>query len=224
MLLPNLCPGCLATVAAAAGQVCADCRGSLNELPLPRCAACGGAVDGVLAVCGECLAGGPRPWRQAVSVYGYGGYVRDLVHRFKYRGAVYLAPFFAGAMAAAWRRHGLGRPELIVPVPMHWWRELWRGYNQAALLGHELGRLWGVPVRRALGRARWSRRQVELGREQRQKNLRRVFGVRRPAELAGKCVLLVDDVFTTGATLATAAGAVLDCKPSTVDVLTLARG
>jgi len=111
-----------------------------------------------------------------------------------------------------------------VPVPLHPWRLFRRRYNQAALLGHGLARLSGVPCRPdALGRLRATTSQGRMGRRQRQRNVAGAFALDRPAAVEGRRVLLVDDVLTTGATIDECIRALLVGGAKGVDVLTLAR-
>lgn len=223
-VLPPLCPVCLAAAGTGPGAPCALCATRLRELPEPRCPACGGGRDGVLAQCGECLAGPARPWTRAVSVFAFAGEVRELVHRFKYQGQSCLARFLGERLAGAWRRHGQGVPDAVVPVPLHWFREWLRGYNQAALLAAELARGLGAPVGGILRRTRWTRQQARLPQEERRRNVHTVFAVRRAAAVQGRHLLLVDDVLTTGATLGEAARALCQAGAARVDVITVARG
>ena len=142
----------------------------------------------------------------------YDGAIRDLIHAFKFAGLDYLgaplgehlalriAPLFGTAIP---------RPDLIVPVPLHWWRSMRRGFNQAHLLAAAIARVTGLPLRpRLLLRCRAGRRQLGSSRHERLRSLDACFEVprgltrRRPrAELEGRRILLVDDVLTTGATL-----------------------
>ncbi|OPZ27642.1 MAG: DNA utilization protein GntX [Lentisphaerae bacterium ADurb.BinA184] len=223
-VMPPVCPSCMAQLRADGDALCADCRGALRPLAAPRCRGCGGTVDGLLELCGDCLAGAARPWERAVSVFDYGGRMRELVHRFKYNGGVCLAPFFAAEMAAAWRRWAPDEPaEAVAPVPLHWRRRLRRGYNQAELLAAGIGAALGLPVRSLLRRARPTRQQARLEREARQRNVRGVFAARRRGAWP-ESVVVVDDVMTTGATLEAAVRELKAAGVKRVCVLTLARG
>ena len=223
LVLPPLCPLCQRPGGLDSEGVCPDCRPRLRDLPEPRCPACGGALAGVLGACGECLAAAERPWLRAVSVFPFQDAPRELVHRFKYQDQPWLARFLGGRLAANWHRHGGGhRPDAVVPVPLHPWREFRRGYNQAELLARELARALDCPLRSWLHRRRWTRQQARLDHAARQQNMRGVFRA-TPLPAGRPAVLLVDDVFTTGATLEAAARELLAAGAGSVRVATIAR-
>ncbi len=224
LVFPRVCAVCCRAPCDVLGEPCAACAREMAELPDPRCPACGGALDSVLACCGECLEHGARAWDHAVSVYDFGGLPREIIHRFKYGGQIALAPLLARRMARNWERFGLGMPDAIVPVPLHWLRELSRGYNQAELLARQMGKELQAPVRRQLRRARWTRQQARLPLAERRRNVTAVFVARRRAAGDGQHVLLVDDVMTTGATLGEAAAALKQAGAGRVSVITVARG
>jgi len=196
----------------------------MGTLPAPRCPQCGGACDGALAVCSDCLRGDARPWLQAVSAFPFRGLTREAVHRLKYKGDTALVPLFAAAMAADWRRYGHGELDVVVPVPLFWTRQLLRGYNQAELLARMVARQLGLPCERLLRRRRRTAQQARLDRAARQANVRGVFASRCGLRAAGRRVLLVDDVLTTGATLGEAARVLEAAEAVAVSVLTAARG
>lgn len=110
--------------------------------------------------------------------------------------------------------------DLVVPVPLHWRRQLLRGYNQAESIGRPLARLLGLPFGEALKRPRATAAQAGLGRDHRRANVRQAFRARRP--LSGH-ILLVDDVATTGATLDAAARALRRGGADRVTALAVAR-
>ena len=223
LVLPSLCPLCQRAGGLDGEGLCADCRSRLPDLPTPRCPSCGGTMGGVLGACGECLAVAARPWTRAVSVFPFQDAARELVHRFKYQDQPWLARFLGVRLAANWRRHGGGvLPDAIVPVPLHPWREFRRGYNQAELLARELARALDRPMRPWLRRCRWTRQQARLDHAARQRNVRGGFQVVRLPETR-PTLLLVDDVFTTGATLEAAARELLKGGAGAVMVATIAR-
>ena len=225
LLVPNLCPACGVRLSAELGEPCAECLAGWRPHAEPRCPGCGGHLDNALKFCGECLRmEEARPWDLAVSAAPFAGGIRDQIHRFKYQGATALARPFGRRMREAWERFGGAPPDAVVPVPLHWWRELRRGYNQAELLAREIAAPWGVPVENLLRRRRWTRQQARLPFHARQKNLQGVCAPRGPEAAAGRHLLLVDDVMTTGATLAAATETLRRAGAQQISVLTIARG
>lgn len=222
--MPALCPLCRAAVRPAGAVACDACLDALAVLPRPRCPACGGGRDGVLAQCSECLQFGERPWQHAVSAFVFRDAVRQAVHRLKYQGDPAVVPVLAAAMAADWQEHGREAVDVVTPVPLHWWRQCCRGYNQAELLARQVAGRLGLPCERLLRRRRHTAQQARLAAEARPANVQDVFARRRGARIAGRHVLLVDDVLTTGATLGEAARVLTAAQAAKVSVLTAARG
>lgn len=225
-LLPAQCMLCHAEVDEP-GRICADCWPGVAFVAEPLCPCCGTPFaipvpDGL--VCGACLRKPPR-FRRARAAFVYAGGGRELVLRFKRGDRTDLAPGLAGLM-----RHAgaalLADCDVIAPVPLHP-RRLWsRRFNQAALLAQALGRSSGKPVRLdLLERQRATRSLGHAGRAERRRILAGAIRVapRRAAEVAGRHVLLIDDVLTTGATASACCRALLQAGAVSVDVLTLAR-
>ena len=226
LVLPPLCLSCRAVVAEA-GSLCPDCWGKIAFLAPPFCAACGLPFEhdvGPDALCGACL-DDPFPFKRARSVFRYDDASRSLILRFKHADRLEGAPAFAKWMARAGADVLAGAP-VLVPVPLHRWRLLGRRYNQAAVLALALAKETGIRVETgALIRHRWTPVQGRLGRTERARNVRGAFSVapKRKAAVAGCDIVLVDDVMTTGITLAECAQALLKAGAARVDVLTLGR-
>lgn len=227
-VLPPLCLSC-GVVVAEPGSLCPQCWGGMGFLSAPLCHACGhpfdvdpgGAGD---MLCGPCLAK-PPSWNRARAVLRYDDASKPLILRFKHADRLEGAPAFARWMARAGAEM-LADAEILVPVPLHRWRLLARRYNQAALLALALGRQCGVAVAPdALVRLRRTLSQGHMDREQRRRNVAGAFALpeRRKALVAGKRVVLIDDVLTTGATLGECARVLLKTGAARVDVLTLGR-
>jgi ComF family protein len=153
------------------------------------------------------------------------GTVRRALHQLKYGGEQRLAAPLAAAMAARWRAAGAGG-DLVCPVPVHSSRERLRGYDQAVLLAEGMAGRLGMPCRRALNRERDTRPQFDLGRRARLTNVDGAFvlsGRLDRSELRGRWVILVDDVATTGSTLAACAAVLHEAGVTAVSAVTVAR-
>ncbi|WP_423602046.1 ComF family protein [Sphingomonas sp. MS122] len=200
LALPPRCPGC-SEVVEADHRFCASCWGEFTLIAPPWCAACNLPFEfdrGEEALCGQCLAVPPvhDGVRAAVA---YGPAARALVLKLKYGGRTAYAATAARLMA----RLMPGDAELLVPVPLHRWRIWGRGFNQAALIAHELARLRGVPADLdLLRRIRATPVLRGLGARGRAKAVAGAFAAAPGARerVAGRSVVLVDDVFTSGAT------------------------
>jgi ComF family protein len=198
----------------------------LGLLAPPWCRCCGFPLAHAFAeapLCGRC-AMEPPAFDRARAALRYDGQSSRIILGFKRGGRLDGVTLFAGWMAQAGAEL-LADADLILPVPLHRWRLLTRGFNQSAVLAQRISRLSGRPWAPALlERHRATASQQGLGAEARQENITAAsFRVRRPERVAGAKVLLVDDVLTTGATLAACAAVLRRAGAARVDALTLAR-
>jgi ComF family protein len=158
------------------------------------------------------------------AVYSYGSYegtLRELVHLFKYGGVTPLAGTFGKFLAQALPRETTF--DVIVPMPLHWFKKWQRGFNQSDVLAREIGKKWNVPVRNVILRKKATRPQSGLTNAKRRANMQGAFGMPRGRSLAGMRVLLVDDVVTTGATASACARVLKRAGATHVALLALAR-
>jgi len=200
-----------ASLDVAFPAVCSGCR---REGP-PLCTACLPALDARLMLPGGIPIGLPAelpaPLLQLEWCAPFSGPVRAALHDLKYAGEQRLAEPLGAAVGRRWARVGIGA-QVVVPVPVHAERERRRGYDQATLLAAVAAGHVGLPLALALERGRATVAQFELGRDERAANVAGAFRLRVSDPLgsraiAGRWVLLVDDVVTTGATLAACATA-----------------
>lgn len=125
----------------------------------------------------------------------------NIIHSLKYRRLTVLATLCGRAMADIVRfDFFLKQADLIVPVPLFWWKQLWRGYNQALLLAREISEICNIRTADVLTRVKNTKTQTRLDEHERRKNVRNAFTL-KSGEVRHKRILLVDDVLTTGATV-----------------------
>lgn len=226
VLFPDTCLACRMHVAKR-GTLCPDCWSGLHFIAEPICDITGTPFQhefGERMVSAEALAD-PPPYHRARAAVLHSGIARQLVQRLKYGDQTELAPWMADWMLRAGAEL-VRESDVVVPVPLHAVRFLARRYNQSAELARAIADRTGLAFEPgALRRIKPTRRQVGLTANERRVNVRGAFRVPPECEIAvaGRTVLLVDDVYTTGATIAAATKALLRAKASRVEVLTFSR-
>ena len=227
LLFPRRCPICDRPVEPYGALICEECA----QVPVPVgdsvCMKCGKPVEAEEEYCADCAARKHLYYR-GMAVYRYRS-VSGSLYRFKYDGRREYADFYGEGMARAMDRFlretgPRHAPELLIPVPCSAKRIRKRGYNQAALLARRLSGKTGIPASEGLLiRSRDTRAMRGMTAAERQINLKRTFhvygnGVRL------KSIMLIDDIYTTGATIDACAGALLEAGAEEVSFLTLAIG
>ena len=226
LVLPRRCLAC-GTPVAGDGALCAECWPAVRFLGPPLCAVCGYPFEfdpGAGALCGACAAQQPA-FDRARSVFVYDSASRGPLLAFKHADRTDAAPTFARLMAVA-AADLLPDADMIVPVPLHRRRLLARRFNQSALLAQALGRETAVAaIPDLMVRTRHTPSQGGLSATARRRNVTGAFAVRdgMADNVRGARVLMVDDVYTTGATVGACATALRRCGAAAVDVITLAR-
>lgn len=226
ILFPPACAGC-SRIVSAPGTLCASCWSSVRFLERPWCEVMGTPFShdmGKGFLSAEAIAN-PPPFQRARAAVSYSGVARSMVQGLKYSDQTNLAPWMAVWMMRAGSEI-LRDADLIVPVPLHRARFFWRRFNQSAELARALARLSGKRILPdVVERVKNTRQQVGLKLADRQENVRAAFLVppERQIEVAGRRILLVDDVYTTGSTVNAATKALVKGGATAVDVLTFAR-
>jgi len=227
VFFPPSCTFCGSARTECAPGLCTTCLGSIRRVSKPFCAQCGLPTPGLSlqesGLCGRCLSK-PPPYRKARYGLYYEGPLRDALISFKFHGALDIGRDLSHFMAEAFRNRFSGDEfDFIIPVPLHRRRLVRRGFNQAIVLSGHLSAGAGLPLERsALLKIKDTPPQVGLSRAQRVANLRNSFAVKDADRIRGKKILLVDDVATTGSTLAEAAKTLMKGGAATVSALALA--
>jgi len=208
--------------------LCPGCRSTLESMLVNfrSCPSCAAFILKDQERCMNCLSYSEHWFDSARAVFPYDGLVKDLIWRFKYQGESFLARPLGQLM----RDIVLGclkdgAASVIVPVPLHAERLKQRGYNQSELLAREIGQYTGLPIAsHVLVRVKNTPSQTGLNRKDRWANLNRAFALVPGETISGKAVLLLDDIFTTGATVDACARILKNGGAARVDVIAFAAG
>lgn len=227
LVYPAVCVRCQVLVDDPADDFCVSCAGVLAADPhytCPRCTSTVGEHADVSAGCPRCR-DDRFQFGSASRLGPYDGALRDAILAMKHRSGEAMAE----CVGRLWARHHADRfrslgVNVVIPVPLHWWRRFRRGYNQAETLSAAIARRLGVEHRPGrLRRVRATPFQAKLAESARRTNVRGAFRASRSARLAGTTVLLVDDVLTTGSTASEAARALRQAGATAVHVAVLAH-
>lgn len=216
-------PKCLVCGDMQATYLCASCYADIERIKPPCCPRC--AMPTPEGPCRECP-GVDFSFDSATAAGVYSGVLKDAIHQLKYSGHRVMAPYLYELLVELLRSRNvlLQKIDCIVPVPIHPKRQRERGFNQSELLARGVGRALAIPVlSNAIRKSRLTPRQVELTGSLRREIVVGAFEVVRVDGFAGRRVLLIDDVFTTGSTCDAAASALRSGGAREIHVLTVAR-
>ena len=227
-IYPDVCQICHAHRASRReGYVCASCREEVRFIAAPFCERCGLPFEGEITSRFECSNCQEMElhFASARSAVAARGPVLDAIHRYKYDGEMWFEEFLAGLFAEGardwFRDHQV---DALLPVPLFPVKQRERGFNQAERLARRLGKCMEVPVDVSLlKRVLPTPSQTRLSRLQRADNMRNAFQLRRKERLNGGAFVLIDDVFTTGATTSACAKLLMKAGAQNVSVWTVAR-
>jgi ComF family protein len=208
--------------------LCEDCRKSVRFVTPPFCDRCGRPFPGNITrtfVCDSCI---NHQWAfsSARAAAITGGVLLKVIHRYKYHRSLWLEPFLAELLIqAATPCLQAGTWDWLVPVPLYPTKEREREFNQAERLGRHLSKKTGIPLNcKLLQRVLPTPSQTFLTRKERQNNVRRAFCLRGKPDIVGRRIVVIDDVFTTGATTGACAEVLKRAGAADVCVWTVARG
>jgi ComF family protein len=228
-IYPEICQICAAERATPDQCfICTSCRGRVQFIEPPFCSRCGLPFQGAITTSFECSNCREEEWdfETARSAVVARDPILEVIHRYKYRHATWFEPFLAELLIVQARAEILATEyDWIVPVPLHPAKQREREFNQAEHLARRLSRATQIPVdTRLIRRVVATRTQTLLHREERLANVRRAFATKKGLRLNGERLLLVDDVFTTGATTGACAKVLREAGAGEVCVWTVARG
>ena len=222
--LPRLCLFCGVAVGEKANMaVCPECEGQIHWAASPLCLCCGqvfASREGVDRLCCPCQKE-PPPFDRALAAAVYDGPPATAIKRFKFGRQLAYLPVLQHWLKQPWCQELLHEADLLVPVPLHSRRLKARGFNQALLLAQAFPER--PLAREVIVRVRHTVPQIGLNPKERRENVRGAFVVPHPQQVNGKRILLLDDLYTTGATAKECARVLRQAGARQVDVLTVAR-
>lgn len=224
IVLPPSCYVCGENCDSKYG-LCEQCLEKIKHILPPSCQKCGKPLGKNESTCGHCGLGNSYIEKNWSCCY-YEGTVRECVHLFKYKGYMGLVDIFGDIMAAFLKKNRIDKEvDLIVPVPVYPTKKRERTYNHSEVLASFLSKRSSIPLdSKNLKKISWTQSQSELDREKRLRNVKDSFITVDKKTFFGKNVLLVDDVYTTGATIDECAKTLLAANAGKVFSFTLARG
>ena len=223
LIFPKICLLCQsAKIDDYADIFCSEC---LKEQPadiINPCQICGGQNDTILMSCQECL-DASHPWSEGRTLKAYRKSHKKAIHLFKYSKQLQVGQLFIAELLKSEKSY-IQDCDLITYVPLHGFKYLFRGFNQAHYIARGLAQKLEKDCPKLLARHKWTSSQTKLNRKQRLENNLAVFKAVNKDKIKDKTILLVDDVMTTGATMHACASKLLEAGAVDIKILTLARG
>lgn len=228
LIYPRVCAACGCIVSRGRHYICWDCFTDFSVISNPYCNICGDPAEGMIEneyTCSWCVNHAPC-FDLARSAVRFRGYVKDLLHDYKYSGDIHLTVDLTELICSSVSMH-YNRElfDAVVAVPLHAHKERNRTYNQSALLARKVGKSMGIRyVADCLQRLRFGSSQTGCNARQRKLNVKGAFSPSWPDWIKGRTLLLVDDVMTTGATVNEVSRELKLAGAARVCVVTVARG
>ncbi|MDI6840121.1 MAG: ComF family protein [bacterium] len=222
-IIPPYCGVCKRPLEAGEKAVCDECFNSISVIVAPFCRRCGRPTDKE-SVCNECIEH-PHEFTRTRVLGKYEDVLRDLIHLFKYSRKISIGRRLGSKLGVILKNDELlSQADTLIPVPLYPTKKRERGYNQSEILSHAVSDYTGIPeLNTVLYKIRPTKSQTELSLEERVLNVKNAFKVNRAEQVNGKKLILVDDVFTTGATLDECARELYKAGASEVYTIVCAR-
>ncbi|MGP8152596.1 MAG: double zinc ribbon domain-containing protein [Smithella sp.] len=228
VIFPPQCLGCAEILHPFTGQIfCPACNDKIKFITGSICFICGTTFPDSHAeghLCGDCLEN-KTYFSYARAVFCYENFILNAIHQFKYKRNISIGEMLASFMADfSFPDIDFTDYSLIIPVPLHIKRLRERGFNQSLILAHAIGKKRQIPVDFSLlKRHKFTLTQTGSNRNERKRNIKGAFEVTDKKKIAGKNIILIDDVYTTGATINECAKTLIKAKAQKVVIITLAR-
>lgn len=223
ILYPRRCPVCHDIAVPRGHRICITCRDKLKPITGPRCYKCSKPLTrGEQEYCKNCKT--THHFDQGLGIFSYGSVLRESMFQLKYGNRQEYGVFY-GQLAAYYSKNQIRcwNPQIIIPIPLHKKKMTKRGYNQAEIIASALGKELGLKIdTRTLLRTVYTNPQKDLGYRERKENLEHAFEIK--GKLPWKKILLVDDIYTTGATIDSAAKVLKNAGAEKVYFLTIGIG
>lgn len=221
---PGSCEVCAHSTQVST-TLCDSCDAELKQLEsAAECDRCGMPLFEANAPCAHCTGKGVPHYDRVIRLGVFDDPIKHLIHRLKYNGRWSLAELLADRLIAHEPAKGLlQETEVLVPIPLHPWRQIKRGYNQAELIARRIKKVCKIDIAQPLARVRATETQTHMhSHAKREENLRDAFALDDARPITGKHVTVIDDVMTTGATLQAAARVLEKAKPASLSILVVA--
>lgn len=228
IIFPPRCVTCETILAEEEkGPFCSLCFSKINIITSPLCTCCGipfVGADTSNHICGDCIVSQPA-FSVARAVSRYEATLLEAIHRFKYNGKISIGEALGKVMAEfEYSDLDITDYSVVMPVPLHPKKLRARGFNQSVVLAREISKYFSLSLDfLTLKRHIYTEPQINLGKKERESNVRGVFSVTDPHKIQGQKIILVDDVYTSGSTVKECARILMKNKADKVAVLTLAR-
>lgn len=225
LLYPRRCPVCEKVLPFLGEKICKDCKSSLKYVKEPKCKKCGKPIEQEeREYCYDCSVK-KHVYDQGIAVFEHNDKIKNSIYRFKYHNKREYGEFYIEEIIRCYRDKILSwNPDVLIPIPLHKGKKIKRGFNQAELIARGVGKKLGISVNeKSLIRHKKTLPQKELSHKDRQNNLKKAFKI-MDNKVKLQVVVLIDDIYTTGSTIDSAALVLLEAGAKKVYYVSISIG